>query len=212
MGRPPSPRAAKSLGAAWASAFPLGDSACPGHPGSMRNDEVWSLIQEELSFLPTGGVDWSQRSFSKRWSQRRLGWEGLSEVLQAAIPLRRRCFLVGAPGAPSLEDSSSPLEPQSLASALSELRRGDWDDHRWVIDAAGRWLFELAPSRILSLEFVQARDTRLIQRLREGTRSIRPRGVELEVAQELSFERSLPTEPRDLSQPFPCDPERGPSG
>jgi len=176
----------------------------------MRNDEVWSLIQEELTFLPTGGVDWSRRSFSKRWSQRRLGWEGLSEVLQEAIPLRRMCFLVGAPGSTSLEDAS--LEAQSLASALRELRRGDWDEHRWVIDAAGRWLFELAPSRILSLEFVQARDTRLIERLRQGTRSIRPEGVELELAEELSFARSFPLEPLDLRQPFPCDPERGPTG
>ena len=178
----------------------------------MRNDEVWSLIQEELPFLPTGGVDWSRRSFSKRWSQRRLGWAGLSEVLQAAIPLQRRCFLVGAPAKSSRDDNDQSVAAQSLASALEELRDGDWGEHRWVIDAAGRWLFELAPSRILSLEFVQARDTRLIQRLRQGTYSPRPEGVELELAEELSFERSLPPELRDLSQPFPCDPEAGPNG
>lgn len=152
----------------------------------MRNHEVWSLIQEELPFLSTGGVDWSRRSFSKRWSQRRLGWAGLSEVLQAAIPLQRRCYRVGPPGEESRADEE--LEPESLASALRELRRGEWDQHRWVIDAAGRWIVELAPSRILSLEFVQARDTRLIKRLRQGTRSVRPPGVALEEAEELSFE------------------------
>lgn len=172
----------------------------------MRNAEVWSLIQEELPFLPSGGVDWSRRSFSKRWSQRRLGWAGLSEVLQAAIPLQRRCFVVGAPHAESSEDA---CQPQSLASALRELREGEWDEHRWVIDAAGRWIFELAPSRILSLEFVQARDTRLIKRLREGTRSVRAAGGEFE-AEELSFARSLPPEPDP--RPFPCDPDAKPSG
>jgi hypothetical protein len=172
----------------------------------MRNHEVWSLIQEELPFLPTGGIDWSRRSFSKRWSQRRLGWAGLSEVLQAAISLQRRCFVVGPPGdQSSIED----FEPQPLGSALRGLRQGEWGEHRWVIDAAGRWIFELAPSRTLSLEFVQVRDTRMIKRLREGTRSVHSPGAELE-AEELSFERSLPREPNQ--QPFPCDAEARPSG
>lgn len=182
--------------------------------------EVWSLIQEELPFLPEGGIDWSGRSFSKRWSQRRLGWAGLSEVLEAAIPLQRRCYLIREPaprGRRSSRDEEGKaqeggLETQSLSSALTDLKRGEWDDHRWVIDAAGRWLVELAPSRILSLEFVQVRDTRLMQRLREGTQSVRSAGAEPELAQELSFERSHPPDPSDPAQPFRCVPGSGPTG
>ena len=129
----------------------------------MLKRDAWLLIEEALLFLPSGGVDWTQRAYAKRWSQRRLGWLGLSELLEEVIPLRRACFLFSQETSPD-----DDVAPRSLAAALRDLGGADLTTHWWAIDASGRWLIEVSPSGLVSLEFVRARDTRLLQRVQKG--------------------------------------------
>ncbi|MGE4141698.1 MAG: hypothetical protein AB7N76_13735 [Planctomycetota bacterium] len=129
--------------------------------------EVWSLVSESLLRLPDGGVDWSRRPFSKRWSTRRLGRSGVRALVAELVPtLRRaRCFALVA--------GEERARPSTLAAALevalAEQRDGR---HRWVIAEDGRWVLELrgydpaAGDGQLAFEGVSRRNTEMLKRLR----------------------------------------------
>ncbi|MBL4846891.1 MAG: hypothetical protein JKY65_15335 [Planctomycetes bacterium] len=157
----------------------------------MRKPDAWLLIEEALPFLPSGGVDWAQRPYAKRWSQRRLGWLGLGELLSEVISLRRPCYVFSHEDLPEDE-----LEVQTLDSALRRLRETSLETPWWVIDASGRWVIEVSPAGLVSLEFVRARDTRLLKQMREGASCLMsPVGVQ---AKELLFQPSgQPLPPSD---------------
>jgi hypothetical protein len=119
--------------------------------------DPWTLLKEGLPFRDDGGVDWEQRPFAKRWSMRRMGKAGILVLIEQHVTLRARCYW--------LRSDAPGFEVASVTRALGEAARLD-DAHHWLIDTKGRWVAELSQDRIFTFEFVDDRNTKMLQRLR----------------------------------------------
>jgi hypothetical protein len=126
--------------------------------------ELTALIESkgwaELSrfvFGEDGAIDWTTRAFSKRWSMRRLGRAGLSELIAEHVAHRTECF--------SITPGEEPVRT-TVGGALRALPRGTLDAHRWLVSTQGRWIMELSAGRTFTFDFVDERDTKMLKRLR----------------------------------------------
>jgi len=120
--------------------------------------DIWAALEEQLPFREEGGIDWERRYFAKRWSARRLGWAAIEQLLSEVIALARPCFALG-------EDRAQPGVETTLRAGLRAWR--DEEGFAWLVDKSGRWVLELDPEGIVSLEFVSRRSTRMVERLQK---------------------------------------------